>query len=348
MPQVHAFFDFDDTLLSGDSILYWLRFYYARRPLRRVFQIANWAGLALIALRLIDSHTLKRIFLMPMGLEKPADLDALAAEFVRDDLAHRFHVPVLQRLWTHHLLGHKIVILSASGTFYLRHLKLFLPMADIQGSDLIWPKLGWGIPRYRDGNLRGENKITRLKALGYGDAGSLSFAYSDHQHDRFLLRFAEFPICTRPTAKLRRLAAENAWPVMEWPDASAARRAAAAAIPYAPYAAAVFPATPAPYTTAVPGSFAANVLAGEKVKPHNRRPKWKVTLEKFGLLLFCAGSGVPPTGSDPLREAAAARDYAPDHTRALRERVILRYPDGRPQEVFKIIFGDPASNRAGS
>ena len=218
MPQVHAFFDFDDTLLSGDSILYWLRFYYRRRPMRRVFQIANWAGLALIALRLIDSHTLKRIFLMPMGLEKPADLDALAAEFVREDLAHRFHVPVLQRLWTHHLLGHKIVILSASGTFYLRHLKLFLPMADIQGSDLIWPKRGWGIPRYRDGNLRGENKITRLKALGYGDAGSLSFAYSDHQHDRFLLRFAEFPICTRPTAKLRRLAVENAWPVMDWPD----------------------------------------------------------------------------------------------------------------------------------
>ena len=73
-----------------------------------------------------------------------------------------------------------------------------------------------------------------------------------------------------------------------------------------------------------------------------------MTLEKFGLLLFAAGSGVPPTGSDPLREAAAARDYAPDHTRALRERVLLRYPEGRPQEVFKIIFGDTASPRTGS
>jgi hypothetical protein len=132
---------------------------------------------------------------------------------------------------------------------------------------------------------------------------------------------------------------------MDWPDASAAQRAAAAAIPYAPYAAAVFPATAAPHTTAVPGSFAHKVLAGAQAKPHIRRPKWKVTLEKFGLLLFCAGPGVPPTGSDPLREAAAARDYAPDHTRALRERVLLRYPEGRPQEVFKIIFGDSASAR---
>ncbi|MEO6094460.1 MAG: haloacid dehalogenase-like hydrolase, partial [Fibrobacteria bacterium] len=209
VPQVHAFFDFDDTLLSGDSILFWLRFYYARRPWRRVFQLANWVGLVLISLRIIDSHTLKRIFLMPMGLESPAELDRLAAEFVREDLGRRFHIPVLQRLWTHHLLGHKVVILSASGAFYLRHLKIFLPMADIQGTELIWPARGLGLPRYRDGNLRGENKITRLKALGYGNAGPLSFAYSDHQHDRFLLAFSEFPICTRPTAKLRGIAAER-------------------------------------------------------------------------------------------------------------------------------------------
>ncbi len=162
MSQVHAFFDFDDTLLSGDSILYWLRFYYGKRPARRVFQIANGMGLLLLGLRLIDSHMLKRIFLMPMGLETPEELDRLAAEFVKDDLGKRFHIPVLQRLWTHHLLGHKVVILSASGAFYLRHLKAFLPMADIQGTELIWPANGFGIPRYRAGNLRGENKIAGL------------------------------------------------------------------------------------------------------------------------------------------------------------------------------------------
>ena len=132
MSQIHAFFDFDDTLLSGDSILYWLRYYYRHRPMRRPFQLANWAGLVLFALRLVDSHTLKRIFLMPMGFEPAADLDKLAADFVREELAGRFHMPALRRLWTHHLLGHKVVILSASGIFYLKHLKAFLPMADIQ------------------------------------------------------------------------------------------------------------------------------------------------------------------------------------------------------------------------
>lgn len=294
MSRVHAFFDFDDTLSSGDSILFWLRFYYGKRPARRVFQIANWIGVCAVALRLIDSHALKRVFLWPMAFEDPAELDRLAAEFVSTDLAQRFHIPVLRRLWTHHLLGHKVVILSASGIFYLKHLKAFLPMADIQGSELIWS--GRGLPRYKDGNLRGENKIKRMRELGYGDAGPLSFAYSDHQHDRFLLGFSEFPVCVRPTRKLRALAQSNGWPVMDWEERA-------------------------------------------------RKPKWKTLLGKLGLLLFAAGPGLPKTGSDPLKEAANAREYAPEHTRALRDRVAQRYPDGKPEDVYTRIFGIPRTER---
>lgn len=217
MTRVHAFFDFDDTLLRGDSILYWQRYYYMRRPARRAFQLLNWAGLLLYGLRLIDSHALKRLFLLPMAYEKPEALDALARAFVREELAGRFHAPVLRKLWTHHLLGHKVMIISASATFYLKHLKELLPMADILGSELTWPDRGlWRLPRYRGGNLRGANKIARLKSLGFGDACPLSFAYSDHHHDAFLLAFADFPLCTRPTSKLRTLAARKGWPVLDW------------------------------------------------------------------------------------------------------------------------------------
>lgn len=293
MSRVHAFFDFDDTLLDGDSILFWLRFYYARRPRRRVFQLLNWAGLGLYVLRLIDSHALKRIYLYPMGLEDPAELDRLAAEFVQKDLAGRFHVPVLRRLWTHHLLGHKIVILSASATFYLRHLKALLPMADIQGSELIWQRPGRpSLPRYRDGNLRGANKIARLKALGYGEAGPLSFAYSDHHHDIFLLEFSEFPSCVRPTSKLRRVAEAKGWPIMDW---------------------------------------------------KRDRPAWKIKLGKLQLLILAAGPDLAGPGSDPVREAAAAREYAPEHCRAMLRQVTAKYPSADHGEIHKRIFGEPDS-----
>ena len=70
------------------------------------------------------------------------------------------------------------MIISASATFYLKHLKTLLPMAEIQGSEMLWPESGlWRLPRYRDGNLRGANKLVRLKALGYGDHAPLAFAY---------------------------------------------------------------------------------------------------------------------------------------------------------------------------
>jgi phosphoserine phosphatase len=215
--SVHAFFDFDDTLLDGDSILYWMRFYYRRRPGRRFFLLANWGALLLFLVRLIDGHALKRVFLWPMAYENPAVLDRLAEEFVRGELAHRFNPPVLRRLWAHRLLGHKLMIISASATFYLKHLKALIPQAEIEGTEVVWPEKGlWRFPRYRYGNLRGANKIARLNALGFGAEAPFSFAYSDHHHDESLLRFAEFPFCVRPTSKLRRLARREGWPVMDW------------------------------------------------------------------------------------------------------------------------------------
>jgi len=214
---IHAFFDFDDTLASGDSILYWMRFYYSQRPKRRIFQLANGIGLALYLLRFIDSRALKRLFLWPLAFEKPAELDRLAQKFVLTDLARRFHKPVLQRLWSHHLLGHQVVIISASATFYLKHLQALLPPVRILGTEMLWPEKGLRFPRYRDGNLKGSQKVELLKTLGYAEAGPLGFAYSDHHHDMPLLAFAEFPTCVFPTPTLRRRAKTLGWPVWTWP-----------------------------------------------------------------------------------------------------------------------------------
>jgi len=213
-----AFFDFDGTLIEGDSILFWLRFYYRRRPGRRVFQIANWLGLLLFASRIINSHTLKRIHLWPMSFEKPEALDRMAAEFVRRDLAPRFYAPVLEQLRKHHAQGHQVVVISASGTFYLKYLKELLPPSCLLlGTEMVWGEGFLRLPGYRGGNLRGENKILRLRALGFEEKTPGSHAYSDHHHDIPLLRFAEFPVCIRPTRKLRKLAESLGWPIWDLP-----------------------------------------------------------------------------------------------------------------------------------
>src|SRR5215217_1447111 len=213
-----AFFDYDGTLIEGDSILFWMRYYYSRRPLRRIFQVINGAGLVLHGAKLISSHTLKRVFLWPMSFERPGLLESLTAGFVRDDLSLRFHGPVRDRLWAHHRLGHPTVVISASGIFYLKHLKEWLPPdCVLLGTEIDFANGPLRFPKYFDGNLRGSNKIKRLRGLGYAGAGVAGFAYSDHHHDLPLLEFVEHPNCIRPTAKLQKAARERGWPIWNWP-----------------------------------------------------------------------------------------------------------------------------------
>ncbi len=228
--QVRVFSDFDDTLLLGDSILLWLRFYYGKRPWRRFFLIGHGVGLVLLLLRVITSAGLKRIFLWPMAWEKPDELERLSREFVHAVLPRHFHGPMLRRLQAHHRLGHEIILISASATFYLRFLKELFPYAQVLGTEMNFPHRGLRLPTYVDGNLKGENKARLLYARGLvgetvGPPGPLprAFAYSDHVSDIPLLRLAEFPVCVQPSLPLRRQAKVLGWPIFEWPGHAAWR-----------------------------------------------------------------------------------------------------------------------------
>jgi len=137
---------------------------------------------------------------------------------MRSAAPSRWHRPVLARLRAHHRLGHRVVVISASGTFYLRHLAELLPEGcTVLGTEMVWKGGVLRFPGYGDGNLRGANKIRRLRALGFAAAGAGGYAYSDHHHDIPLLEFVDDANVIRPTAKMAARAAESGWPVWDWP-----------------------------------------------------------------------------------------------------------------------------------
>ena len=121
-PSSWAFFDFDDTLVRGDSILLWRKYYYQKKPLKRIFQIVDTLAVLLHILRIIDSQTLKRFFFIPVSYETSTEINRLAEDFVREKLVPLLYSDIVDLVFAHHKLGHGIVIISASSQFYLKFL----------------------------------------------------------------------------------------------------------------------------------------------------------------------------------------------------------------------------------
>ncbi len=183
--------------------------------------VFNWLGVVACTLKLISSHTLKLIYLMPMAYERPADLEALARAFVEQDLIKRFKPEILGRLWAHHQLGNNIVIISASCTFYLKFVSRYLPDHILIGTQLLLPSRGFfRFPSYspQEGNMKGENKVTYLKnredMLSKSEG---SFAYSDSIADKPLLEFSKYPVAVDPGKRLRALSHKRGWEIIHTP-----------------------------------------------------------------------------------------------------------------------------------
>ncbi len=212
MPEAYAFFDFDDTLYEGDSLLLWFRYYYRHRPWRRIFQIGNFLGFLLYSLRLIKAADLKRLFFLPMAYENSQTLHRLAKDFAEKELPKRFYPELMARLAKHTQNGDQIVIISASVELYLLYLQIHFPGAKLLGSKMIFPKGLWRLPYYEQGNLKGQNKITRLQSMAdMPRKGNNCYAYSDSISDEPLLRFAEHAIVVEPDTSLRLLAEKKGW-----------------------------------------------------------------------------------------------------------------------------------------
>ena len=72
------------------------------------------------------------------------------------------------------------------------------------------------------------------------------------------------------------------------------------------------------------------------------RPGWKVKLGKLRLLLLAAGPAHTARPSDPVHEAATAREYAPAHCLEMSRLVTAKYPPTAHPDIQRQIFGEPA------
>ncbi len=210
-----AFFDFDGTLIRGDSIVSFLRF--ARR--RGAMSLWELAGTVLHAfLGKIGAESMDAVKTRALRFEQklaPAEREKLCRDFAEEKLIPRLY-PEGKRTWQAlKNEGRVMALVSASTRDYMGYVSAALG-ADALICTEVSPDGAAGP------NCRGREKERRLLAwlesLPENERPDMaaSDAYGDSGGDIFMLRMCGRAHAVNPRKKLKREAEEKGWEILRW------------------------------------------------------------------------------------------------------------------------------------
>lgn len=183
-----AFFDFDDTLIHGDSGSALLKYYLKKHPLA-AFRLLKIAVLFLLYLmKIVKFQTAKSSWLFPMDKLSDEELN----DFYQTCLVPKYYDNVVAELKNKKAQGYKVYICSASIEGYLRFCTL--PVDGILGTKTKI-KNGRYTSQMIGKNCKDSEKVIRLNAiikqLGVEIDYENSYAYSDSTHDIPMLKMVK-------------------------------------------------------------------------------------------------------------------------------------------------------------
>lgn len=183
-----AFFDFDDTLIHGDSIKYLLEYYIKKHPLSffNFFKVGIYYILYLLKMK--DFNSAKTALLFPLKKMDTKELEY----FYQTCIIDKYYKNVVEELKQKKAAGYLIMIVSASVEAYLQCCDL--PVDIIMGTRVIikdnhYTNIVIGK------NCKNEEKVRRineeLKTRGISIDYDNSYAYSDSTHDIPMLKLVK-------------------------------------------------------------------------------------------------------------------------------------------------------------
>ncbi|HWX00098.1 HAD-IB family hydrolase [Collimonas sp.] len=188
--RIVAAFDFDGTITSTDSLRDFVRYAVGRgRFAAGVIRASPWL-LGLLA-GACDRGTAKAHFLAATidGMEQ-VRLEELARDFAVYRLPAMVRPEMLARIAEHKRLGHRLVLVSASPSLYLKH------WAASAGFDVVLAtELAFRDERFSgtlaSPNCWGPQKVQRLQSWFGNDPPHTLYAYGDSRGDREMLALAD-------------------------------------------------------------------------------------------------------------------------------------------------------------
>lgn len=199
-----AFFDFDNTLAKGDSVVPFL-LYAIRKgqaPKRQLFRAA-WGYLTQLGRPGKGSRAKEHTFSFIRG-KKPEELDDLARFFFREEITPRLFEDAIAELWQLKSSGHTVVVVSASADLYMHLLPELLPVDAVLSTHCVVEN---GVYTGKvEANCKGEEKVRRitewLKDSGLELDREHSCGYGDSFSDGPMLGLVGNPVLVNPGRKL--------------------------------------------------------------------------------------------------------------------------------------------------
>ena len=215
-----ALFDLDHTLLPIDSDHTWGVFTTElgwNDP--AVFSQRNDEFYAHYQAGTLDIHDYVR-FATQAARERGAVQAARAHDRYMDEVIRpRITPEALALVRSHQHAGDTVMIVTATNEFVTRPIAQAFGVSELIAVELERDATGWitgeikGTPSFREGKVTRVAQWLAQQGLDWGDV-EMSF-YSDSMNDLPLLEKAHHPVATNPDARLRQLATERGWRILE-------------------------------------------------------------------------------------------------------------------------------------
>ena len=218
--QKLALFDLDHTLLPIDSDYSWGQFTitlgwtdpveFARR--NDEFYAHYQAGT-------LDVHDYVRFATEAVRQRGPQQAQAARERFMAEVITPAIRPQALELVRSHQRAGDEVLIITATNEFVTRPIADLFGVPQLIAVELMRDNAGWitgeirGTPSFREGKVRRFQDWLATRGLAREEA-DVTF-YTDSVNDLPLMDNADHPVATNPDSRLRALAQERAWRVLD-------------------------------------------------------------------------------------------------------------------------------------
>ncbi|MFN3439245.1 MAG: HAD family hydrolase [Acidovorax sp.] len=215
-----ALFDLDHTLLPLDSDYEWGEFTIRigwNDPVE--FARRNDAFYAHYQAGTLDVHDYVRFATEAVRARGPEAAAAAHLQFMRDVITPAIQPQALALIRQHQAAGDEVLIVTATNEFVTTPIAQALGVPQLLSVQLARDASGWytgeidGIPTMREGKVLRMEQWLAERQLGWADVESTF--YSDSMNDVPLLEKVNYPVATNPDPRLRALAQERGWRILD-------------------------------------------------------------------------------------------------------------------------------------